>query len=629
MFDFVREKKRLVQVVLALIILPFAFWGMDSYQNSGDSPASATVDDVKISQQELDDAMRQQQERLRQMMGGNVDPSLLDSPEMKRSVLDGLVARQLLVSAAQSAGLRVSDEALAEFIGGLEAFQVNGVFDKAQYESALRERGMSPAMFEARLREDMLGQQVRDAYLYNGFASNDVAGKLIRLNEQQRTISVAGVSIATLAGKVTVSDADVKAYFEKNPKEFQIPEQARVEYVKFSARDLADAIAVSADEIKQYYESHQNEFGAPEQRRAAHILISVAQAAPQTEHDAALKKAEQVLAQAKREPGKFAELAKAHSQDPGSAAIGGDLGFFGQGMMVKPFEEAAFALKQGELSGVVKSDFGYHIIKLLELKPAQLIPLGTVRADIEAKLRQQKADEQFAELAEKFSNTVYEQSDTLKPAAELIKGHVAQSDWLVKGMPAAEPWTAKMLQAVFSEDAVKSKRNTAAIEVAANTLVAARILEHKPAAVRPLAEVQAVVHAKLVQQRAAAMAVEQGKSMLAQLNNGSKPSLNWSPAQQITRGQHGSLDAALVRQVYQADAAKLPRYVGAEVPQGFILVRIDAVGKDGEVEELKLARYAQQLRQMTGEEMFRAYLGDLKQNASIEVHLPEAAPAQP
>ncbi|TAN83756.1 MAG: peptidylprolyl isomerase, partial [Gallionella sp.] len=498
MFDFVHEKKRLVQIVLALIILPFAFWGVDSYQRSGNVEAPALVDGTKITQQEFENALRQQKDRLRETLGSNFNAAMLDNPEMRRAVMDNLVAQRLLVVRAKAVGLAVTDEQLSQVIQGIEAFQDNGKFNKKRYETALAGQNMAPLVFEARLRDELLGQQVRDAYAQNGFASNSVVDNIIRLYEQQRVISVSSIPLQSFVAQSKVSEADLKKYYEQNQKEFQSPEQARVEYVKLSMDGLSGKVDVTTDEVRQYYDAHQNDFGAPEQRQAAHILIAVAATAPQAEQDAAKAKAGQLLQQAKQSPGKFAELAKLNSQDPGSAANGGDLGFFGRGMMVKPFEDAAFSLQQGETSDLVKSDFGYHIIKLLAIKPSKLLPFDEAREGVANKLRQQKAADMFAELAEKFSNTVYEQSGTLKPAADLAGAKIEQSGWLIKASAAGEPWTAKMLQAIFTDEAVKNKRNTAAVEVAPNTLVAARILEYKPAAVRALSEVQEVIRQKLL-----------------------------------------------------------------------------------------------------------------------------------
>lgn len=630
MFDFVHENKKLVQIVLAIIILPFAFWGIESYTRSASSAdVVAKVNGAKITQKEFENALRQQHDRLQQQLGDKFDAAIMDQPGMKRAVMDNLVMQRLLSERAKTAGLFVTDEQIAQVIGGIEDFQNDGKFDRKRYETALRNQNLSPLGFEARLRDSLSAQQIQDTYTRNGFAPKSVSDNIIRLNEQQRVVSTYLLSPQTFLAQAKVDDAEVKKYYEQNAKDFQVREQAKVEYVKFSINDLLTKVEVSKDDVRKYYDEHQNDFGTLEERQAAHILISVNATATRAEQDAAKAKAEQLLQQVKQNPATFADLAKVNSQDPGSAAKGGDLGFFGRGTMVKPFEEAAFALKTGEISGLVKSDFGYHIIKLISVKPARVLPFDEAREGIVNKLRQQKAADMYAELADKFSNTVYEQSDTLKPAAGLVNANIQQSGWLSKGMAAGEPWTAKMLQAIFSDETVKNKRNTAAIEVAPNTLVAARILEYKPAAERPLGEVQEEIRQKLLHTRASELAAKQGAEILEQLRSGSNLKLNWAAAESVTRGKQGSLDAGLVRQVFQANAAKLPQYAGEAGPNGYRLVRVDAVKEGDPINDARRAQYDQQLRQLTGEEMFKAYLSEARQKASIDIHLPETATAQP
>lgn len=621
MFDFVREKKRLVQFVLLLIILPFAFWGVDSYNKSGSGGESlATVDGEKIRQQEFDNALRQQQDRLRESMGEQFDPAVLDKPEIKHSILENLVGQHLLTSQARAVGLAVSDEQLAQVIAGIEAFQKDGKFDKQTYETALRTQNMTPLIFEARLKQELGLRQLADAYTQNGYASKTATDNLIRLNEQQRVISVTQIPVAPFLKQAAVDEPAIKSYYEKNQKEFQTPEQMRVEYVTFSAEELQAQVTASDDEIKKYYEEHQSEFGTQEQRQAAHILISVAAQASDADKQAAKAKAEQVLQQIRQAPAKFAELAKQYSQDPGSATNGGDLGMFGRGMMVKAFDESVFQLKPGEISDLVQSEFGFHIIRLVAVKPAKIQALDEAKSIIAQKLMLQKANDKFAELAEKFSNMVYEQSDTLKPAAELVKMPVQQSAWLIKGQAGATPWTDKALQAVFAEDVVKNKRNSAAVEIAPNTLLAARVLEYKPASTRPMAEVSDSIRQKLLQQQALELALKQGQSVLAQLQKGEKPSVDWKPVQTISRGQHEGLDNELVRKVFQLKTDSLPAYVGASNGQvGYTLVRVDAVKETDAIDEDKRARYMQQLRQLVGSELFQAYLADAKKHADINI----------
>lgn len=620
MFDFVQEKKRVVQIVLSLIIITFAFFGINSYMKSGGSDAPATVNGEKISQQEFANAMRQQQERVREQAGANFDPALFDKPEIKHMILDSLVNQRLLSSQARSVGLTLSDEQLAQIISGIESFQKDGIFDKQRYEAALSSQNMSPLMFESRVREELGTRQLIDAYVKNGYSSQTSADNLIRLNEQQRVVSVAQILPDTFLKQVKVDDASVKDYYEKNKQEFKRPEQARVEYLIFSVSALESQVKVGDAEILKYYDEHVSEFSTPELRKAAHILIAVDAKASDAEKQAARSKAEQILKQVKDAPSKFAELAKKYSQDPGSASNGGDLGLFGRGMMVKPFDDAVFKLMVGEVSGLVQSDFGFHIIKLLGIKGGKTQSLNEVKSLIAQKIKTQKANDRYAELAEKFSNTVYEQSDSLKPAAELVNMPIQHVAWLSKGRIGVAPWTDKALQAVFSDEVVKNKRNTPAIEIAPNTLLSARILEYKPESIPQLSEVAALIRQKLSSQQAQDLALKEGKLTLSTLQEGKAVNVDWKAAKSVTRSQHAPLDNDFTRQIFKANVEKLPAYVGYETAQGaYMLARIESVKEIGSIEDSKRERYLQQLRQMTGEELLQAYLADTKKHASINI----------
>lgn len=620
MFDFVHEKKRLVQFVLALIILPFAFWGVDSYRKAGGGESLATVNGDKIGAQEFDNAIRQQQQRMRELAGPAFDQVMFDKPEVKHSILEGLVAQHLLGLEARKAGLVVTDEQLAEVIASIGAFQKDGKFDKKQYETVLSGQNMSPLMFEARVRQELSSRQLTEAYVQNGYSSSQIADKLIRLNEQQRVVALAKFDVDAMLAQVKVADAAVAEYYKNNQSEFQMPERARVEYVIFSTDSLLSQVSLDDAEIKKYYEEHQAEFGSQEQRQAAHILISVTAQASDADKQAAKAKAEQILQKVKQSPGNFAALAKEFSQDPGSAANGGDLGLFGRGMMVKPFEDAVFKLKVGETSELVQSDFGFHIIRLTAIKPSKVQAYNEVSSLIAQRLKAQKAGDKFAELAEKFSNAVYEQSDSLKPAAELVKASIQQGGWLNKGQAVAGIWTGKALQAVFSDDALKNKRNTAAVEVAPNTLLAARVVEYQAASVRPMADVSAAIQKKLQRQQALELVAKQGSEMLGQLQRGEKANVVWQPVQSLTRSQRAGLDGELVKLVFQANTAKLPAYVGVQTAQGgYALARIDSVKEVEGIDEGKRNRYLQQIRQITGEELLQAYLADAKKHADISM----------
>ncbi len=620
MFDFVETNKRIVQIVLFLIIITFGFFGIDSYRKYGSGDVPATVNGEKISQQEFTNAIRQQQERLREQAGANYDPSLFDKPAIKRMILDGLINQHLLSQQAKAAGLLLGDQQLAQMIAGIEAFRKDGKFDKQQYEEVLRSQNMTPAIFESRLQDELATRNLMDAYLRNGYGSAVAADNLMHMNEQQRTVSIAQISPDAFLKRVSVDDAAVKDYYDRNQSEFKVPERAKVEYLVLSASALQSQVSVSDAEIRKYYDEHLAEFSTPELRKAAHILIAVAHNASDAEKQAARVKAEQVLKEVKAEPSKFAELAKKYSQDPGSASNGGDLGMFGRGMMVKPFDDAVYKMLVGEVSDLVQTDFGYHIIKLLAVKGGKAQSFAEVKSTIAQKLKTQKANDKYAELAEKFSDTVYEQSDSLKPAADLIKMPVQTVAWLSKGQIGVAPWTDKAIQAVFSDEVIKNKRNTAAIEIAPNTLISARVVEYKPESTSPLAEVTSTIRQKLQSQKAQDLAVEEGKASLDKLQQGAGVVMEWKKPLTITRNQHPGLENDFVRQIFRSGSVKFPVYIGMQSEQGgYLLARIDSVKNVEKIDDQKRAVYQQQLRKLTGEELLQAYVEDAKSHASIKV----------
>jgi peptidyl-prolyl cis-trans isomerase D len=623
MFDFVYKNKRLVHIVLLLVMLPFVFFGINSYvQQSERSASVATVEGEQISRQELDVVLRQKREQMAQMTGRSVDAALFEQPETKHAALEGLINQKLLAIKARAAGINFSDEQLTTIIQGIGTFQTDGKFDRKLYEARLRDQKMTPQLFETLVRQELAVRQLTDIYTQSGYASSTVATNLLRLNEQQRTVSVSLLAPESFIKQAKVDDAAIKAYYDSNAQAFRTPERARVSYVLLTPNALTQQITVSEEEVKKYYEQHRAEFGADE-RRAAHILIPAPASASAADKQAARAKAEQILQQLKQSPGKFAELAKQYSGESGSAGNGGDLGFFKRGVMGSAFDDAAFALKPGEISGVVQSDFGFHIIKLLEIKAAQGGSFEQMKAEIAKNLKQQKAADQLADLADKFSNAVYEQNDSLQPAADIAKVSVQQSGWLTKGQAAPAPWNDKALQAVFSDDVIKQKRNSGVIEIAPDTLLAVHLLEYQPVGTRPLAEVSDSIRQQLLQQEASKLAVKQGQSILEQLQGGSYQAgnLTWQKAQTITRSQRAGMDVELSNLALRAATDKLPAYVGAPLPQGgYAIARLEAVKEATEPDAARRAVYMQQLYQLTGDELLLAYLADARKRASIKVH---------
>ena len=624
MLDLVRNNKKITQGFLALITLPFAFWGVDSYVRNADVGAGvATVGSSKISRQELQTALREQQERMRAQTGGKVDPALFDTPQVRRAVLDSLVTQRLLAEQAQKARLVVGNDQLAQFIAAVPSLQENGKFSKERYEALVAAQGMSKEMFEARLRQDMAMQQLMLPVTEAGITGQVAAGRWLATQLEQREIAEARLLPEAYAGQVKLAADAVQKYYEGNRKQFESPEQVRAEFLVLSRDALAAQAVVGDEEIKASYQSRMDRYKEGEMRRASHILIRADKDAPEAQAKAAKAKADELLVQARKTPADFARLATQNSQDPGSAAKGGDLDWFGRGGMVKAFEDTAFALKEGQISDVVRSDFGYHIIRVTGIRPERVKPFDDVKAEILAELKRDAGMKKYAEAAEAFGNMVYEQADTLKPAAEKWKLELRQTQWLARGGKLAAPFdNQKLAAALFSDDGLKNKRNTEAVEVAPGTLVSARVLEHKPAALLPLETVKGDIEKRLIRDEALKLALKDGEDKLARLAKGEALDLKWSPARSVSRVAAQGLPPDALRAVFKADAAKLPAHAGFASPgNGYALYRISSV-KAGETvkDDPRNRALAQQYARFVAEEEFAAWMATLKERYSVEIN---------
>ncbi|HCN69624.1 MAG TPA: peptidylprolyl isomerase, partial [Candidatus Accumulibacter sp.] len=508
------------------------------------------------------------QDRLRQALGDSFRPELMNTPAARLAVLNSLVDQRLLLLEAAKAGLGASDEALREVIGKIPALQENGQFSMARYQSALAAQGMSQAQFEAQIRQDLTLQELVSAIGDTGIAAASETGRILAIQSEERQVAEFRIAPGQFAGQVRIDEPEMRKFYDDNSKRFEIAEQARVEYVVLSLDALVGQTAVKDADLQAWYDSHRDRYQQGEERRASHILILMPSG--DSEQAKARARAEELLDELRKSPERFADLARKHSQDPGSAARGGDLGVVARGTMVKPFEDAVFSLRENELSDLVQSEFGYHIIMVTGIRPGKQRSFAEVRPEIEAELKRQAAQRRFAEDAEAFSNIVYEQPDSLQPAAERFKLKLQTSDWLPRNpTPAAmaglgQLGNAKALAAIFSDDSIRNKRNTEAIEVAPNTLLAARVVEHRPASVRPFETVKADIEAALKAQGEAALARSAGEARLAELRQGSADPLSWTPVRKLSRQDARQLPPAAAEAIFSADVQKLPAYVGAE-----------------------------------------------------------------
>ena len=627
MFEFIRTHQRLMQIFLAILIIPsFAFVGVSSYKSFGDDTNTvAKIDGHPLTQQEFDNSLRIALDNMRQRLGPQFDQKLFDTPEFKQNVLDQLIAERAKLSEVQRANLTVTDNMLQKAI--LEVFgDGSGKFDKDRYIAILAAQGMTPAQNDARMRRQMALMQVDVAIGASGFVPHSVAKNLSDFAAQEREVQELLLPVADFVPQVKVTDEMVKAFYDKNAKLFELPENAKIEYLVFNSDAVLNQTTVSDAEVAEYYAKNQAGFTTPEQRHASHILVTVKKGASAADKAAVKAKAEAIAAELRKNPADFAKVAKAKSEDPGSAEQGGDLGQIDKGVLVAPVEAAIFKLKQGEISDPVESEFGYHIITVTSLKPAVVKPLEEAKTEVAAALKKQKASKKYAELAESFSNTVYEQADNLKPAADKL-GLTVQTAEGVSRTPApaalAAPYNnAKFLNVLFNNDSIKTKRNTEAVEIAPSTLISGRIVDFKPASKRPLAEVDAQIRQRVTMEEALKLARKAGEDKLAALKKADSTA-GFGAAKMVSRAKADGINGLAMQQIVRADLSKLPAFVGVDIPgMGYGVYRIGKVQQPAQDDPARRKNEEEQIGNIIAQQDLYAYTEYLKEKAKVKILKP-------
>ncbi len=582
MFDFIRKHTKITMGLLFLLIVPsFVLFGLDGYsQNQDKSPVVAKVDGQAILQSEWDRAHLVEVDKLKASMP-SLDAKLLDSPEAKYATLERLVRDRVLIAAMAKSKLSASDQRLARELQSNPNIAAlrrpDGTLDMERYKQLLGSQGMSPEMFEASVRTDLSVRQVLMGVMGSGFSSNVAADTALNAYFEKRDVQVARFATADYAAKLNPTDADLEQFYKANANLFQAPEQANIEYLLFDVETIKKSIVVAEADLKTYYEQNIQRLGGKEERRASHILIASAKSVPEADRQKAKAKAVELAAQVKKAPDTFAEVARKNSQDPGSAPAGGDLDFFARDAMVKPFSDAAFALNKGDISDVVESEFGYHIIKLTDIKAPKQRTFEEMKPELEADIKKQQAQKKFSETAEGFTNSVYEQADSLKPTADRLKLELKTAIGLTRQpTPGASGPLAnsKFLNAIFNADTIEKKRNTEAVEVASNQLISGRVTQYTPARTRPLAEVKDIVRQRWLAQQGAEEARKDGAAKLAAWK--AAPATAVLPAAlSVSRDQPQNQPIQVVDAALRADVATLPALAGVDLgAQGYVIVKV-------------------------------------------------------
>ncbi len=621
-----------MQILLLLLILPsFVLVGVSSYQDrGGSSDGVATVDGKKITQQEWENAQRRQIDQARQMMGAQFDQKLFDTPEAKQAILDNLVAERAINAEVARSNLTVSDAVLVKAISDIQQFRKpDGSFDKEGYYAAIAAQGMNEQQFNARMRHDMAVQQLVGSIQQTAFAPRTVSNRLSDINDQEREVQEQLFPVANFVGQVKVTDDMLKAFYDKNATLFQVPETVKAEYVVFNADAVEKSVTVSDAEIADAYNKNKARFTTAEKRSASHILINAPAGAKPADDAAAKAKAQAILDEVRKNPADFAKIAKAQSQDPGSAELGGDLGNIERGVFpAKQVEDTIYSLKDGEISGLVRSDFGYHIIKLTKLTPATQKSLEDAKPEIAAELKKTKMSSKYSELAETFSNTVYEQADSLKPVADKLGLTIQTVDGLTRtpnpALGTSPVNNDKFLKAIFSSDALTNKRNTEAVEVAPSTLVAGRVVASKPASKRPFAEVEGIIRQRVTQEEATRLARQAGEAKLAAAKASGDAS-GFGDVKVVSRTKEPTINQTAALAVLKADTSKLPAYVGVELPgQGYGVYRIAKVSQPAQPDTARRQQEAEQIANAVGGGETYGFVEALKHKAKAKINVKSA-----
>ncbi|CAM8326017.1 peptidylprolyl isomerase [Candidatus Methylopumilus universalis] len=607
------------QVILALVLIPFALFGIDSYLNqAGNNLSIAKVDGYKIALPEYNRAIENVRNRM-MSEGKKVDPAMFDSFEFKESVVDGLITKQLINNDIKKSQFKITDQQLSQYIIGMPDFQKDGKFSQELYDKVLQNNQLNPKKFEESIRNDLLIQQVRDGLQKLTFIPPNNLTETLKATSQQREVTVAEFKTKEYMAKANISEKDMQAFYDQNKSKFLAPEQVKAEFVVFSLTSILPSITVSEDEVKAFYKTNADKYQNQQQREASHILIAASKNAAPAEKAKAKAKAEDVLGQIKKNPKQFEELATKYSQDPESAKKGGDLGAFGRGMMVKPFDDAVFSMKVNEISGIVESDFGYHIIKLTKVI-GEGGGFDAIKPQIKAELIYQKAQDKYAALAEDFSNKVYEQSSSLDVVSKKFNLPIQKTDWISRNESDKFFKNEALMNALYSKESIKDRRNTEAIEVTPNNLISARVVDYKAQSTKPFAEVKKSIEDYLKFEAAKKLVATEGEAALKSVADASRK-IDWQATVLVDRKNTKGLSQAVTNHAYKMPTDKLPSYSGfVDGNNGYVIVKVSKVAFPNDDNEENKKEFASSYTEALSSEYLSAYLKGLKAKSSVSVN---------
>lgn len=620
MLDKIRNntQSKFAKIVLVIIIIPFALFGIDSYLSSiGDDVYAAKVNGESITIQSYQNALNRVKDQFLNQ-STPPDPAIFETAEFRKSVLDGMIASKLVAQEAVRANFVISDNQLSQYILGMPGFQRNGKFDQEAYDNLAMRQNLTPKKLDELIRKDLAKQQVKDSMNKYVFVTKEKIQKLVNLAYQKRDVSMLELRLDEYLKKVNVTDEEIKEYYEANPSNFIMPDQVKVNFLLYSVAEILPKVKITDEEVKRYFEENKVQFEGSQERRAKHILFLTDSDMTEEELNEAKKLAESVREEAIKSPKKFDDLAKEYSKDTESAKKGGDLGFFSRGMMVKEFDETVFDMKVGDVSPLVKTQFGFHIIKLIEVKGEE-VSFDTVKAQIKGEILYSKAQQIYAEGAEEFANLIYEKSNSLKPAADRFDLTIQESQWLSLDTATKFFNNEAFAQAVFDSEAIELKTNINAIEVSPNNLISAQVIDFKPSAPRSLIDAKDEIKEFLSKSTAQKLMISTGEEIIEKLESKSSK-VEWIDELVIDKVDPQGISKPIVRAIFSMNHDNLPSFEGIYDPANdeYIVVRLNDVIKNEVTDNLSVDIYSDEYIAALKNEIDNAYVDDLRSMADIE-----------
>ena len=630
MLNFIRERAQgwIAWIIIILIIIPFALWGINEYFGIGGSINAAVVNGKEISLGQYQQAYQQQRERVRAMFGENFDPSLLDK-QIRQDVIDGLVEDEVLFQAGVDEGYRISDSLLVNQIQSFDRFQMDGKFSKEIYETQIKSQGFSSGQYESLLRRGLLVNQQYTGISSSGFVTQVEIDQYLKLKNQQRKLGYLTVSAAKFGSSISPSDADVEKYYKDNKERFMTPEQVTLEYLELDGKALAQSIQPpSEQDLKRVYDEQIDSYSVREQRKLRHILVEVAQGSDEATVTAAKNKIDSIYKRVIAGEA-FEKVAKESSEDLGSSKSGGDLGLVTEGSMDKAFDAAAFKLAKGKVSEPVRSEFGYHIIQVDQINPGSTKPFSEVRAKLAQDYQQTQAEKLYFEKAEALANLVYENADTLQVAADQL-GMTIKGTGMVSRMGgagiAANP---KVVNAAFSSEVLKERLNSEPIEISTEHVVVVRVKEHVEARPRILDDVRADIVSLLKREQASEKAKSIGEELMARLKKGDDAealakefTVIWKKPVLVGR-EDKSIDNAIVSDAFRQDSSALPAVKGLKLSSGdYVVYRLESV-ESVKADQADVTKQQEVMSTLAGTRSnldYNSYLSSLREQAAIIIN---------